>query len=80
MYALDIYNRNLKEPKRYNNPTIAFTTQEFFAKVIVVFEVFRNFGVFLVCSHLFGLFKPIELKRCVIRLSNDTKKVQKFGI
>ena len=72
MYALDIYNRNLKEPARYNNPTIAFTTQKFFAKVIVVFEVFRNFGVFLVCSHLFGLFK---LKRCVIRLSNDTKKV-----
>ena len=75
MYALDIYNRNLKEPARYNNPTIAFTTQNFFANVIVVIEVFRNFGVFLVCSHLFGLFKPIELKRCVIRLSNDTKKV-----
>ena len=54
MYALDIYNRNLKEPARYNNPTIAFTTQNFFAKVIVVFEDFRNFGVFLICFACLG--------------------------
>ena len=46
MYVLDIYNRNLKELARYINPTIVFTTQKFFAKVMVVFEVFRNFGVF----------------------------------
>ena len=75
MYVLDIYNRNLKEPARYINPTIVFTTQKFFAKVMVVFEVFRNFGVFLICFCLFGLIRPIGLKRCVIRLSNDTNKV-----
>ena len=33
MYVLDIYNRNLKEPARYENPMIVFTTQKFFAKV-----------------------------------------------
>ena len=33
MYVLDINNRNLKEPARYNNLTIVFITQEFFAKV-----------------------------------------------
>ena len=75
MYVLEIYNRNLKEPARYINPMIVFTTQKFFAKMIVVFEVFRNFGVFLICFRLFGLIKPIGLNICVIRLSNDTKKV-----
>ena len=55
MYVLDIYNRNLEEPARYINPMIVFTTQKFFAKVIVVFEVFRNFGVFLICFCFFGL-------------------------
>ena len=74
MYVLDIYNRNLKEPARYINPMIVFTTQKFFAKVMVVFEVFRNFGVFLICFFVW-INQPIGLKRCVIRLSNDTKKI-----
>ena len=80
MYVLDIYNCNLKKPARYINPMIVFTTQKFFAKVMVVFEVFRNFGVFLICFCLFGLIRHIGLKRCVIRLSNDTNKVEKHDI